>query len=40
MRGNEKILAVDDMAEQRELAACVLSSLGYMVDTVATGGRR
>lgn len=37
IRGSEKILVVDDVAEQRELAACILSSLGYEVDTVATG---
>lgn len=36
IRGNEKILVVDDVAEQRELAACILSSLGYMVDTAAS----
>ncbi|RKX19408.1 MAG: hypothetical protein DRP26_03490, partial [Candidatus Zixiibacteriota bacterium] len=37
IRGNEKILVVDDVPEQRELAACILSSLGYDVDTVASG---
>lgn len=37
IRGSEKILVVDDVSEQRELAACILSSLGYEVDTIANG---
>jgi len=37
IRGNEKILVVDDVEEQRELAATTLSSLGYQVDVVANG---
>jgi len=36
--GNEKILVVDDVEEQRDLAAKILSGLGYHV-TVASGGR-
>jgi len=39
IRGVEKILVVDDLEEQRELAATVLSSLGYDV-RVAAGGRQ
>ena len=35
--GDEKVLVVDDVAEQRELASTILSSLGYRVDTVASG---
>jgi two-component system cell cycle sensor histidine kinase/response regulator CckA len=35
--GEEKILVVDDVAEQRELAATILSSLGYQVETAASG---
>jgi PAS domain S-box-containing protein len=38
IRGNEKILIVDDVLEQRELAATVLRSLGYKVH-IAAGGR-
>jgi CheY-like chemotaxis protein len=37
IRGNETILVVDDVAEQRELAATILSSLGYRVHTAASG---
>lgn len=37
IRGNEHVLVVDDVPEQRELAATVLSSLGYKVDIVANG---
>jgi len=33
----EKILVVDDMEDQREIAAALLESLGYAVDTVAGG---
>ncbi len=35
--GNETVLVVDDLAEQRELAARLLSSLGYQVQTVDSG---
>ena len=37
IRGSEKILVVDDVEEQRELAATILSSLGYHVDVAADG---
>jgi len=37
IRGSEKILIVDDLEEQRELAASVLSSLGYDVNVAANG---
>jgi two-component system cell cycle sensor histidine kinase/response regulator CckA len=33
----EKILVVDDVPEQREIAAVILSRLNYSVDTVASG---
>ena len=33
----EKILVVDDILEQREIAARILKRLGYQVDTVASG---
>ena len=36
-RGSEQILVVDDVAEQREIAARMLSKLGYTVNTVASG---
>lgn len=36
-RGSEKILVVDDVEEQRELASYVLEKLGYKVDTVSSG---
>jgi signal transduction histidine kinase/DNA-binding response OmpR family regulator len=36
-RGTEKVLVIDDLEDQRELAASVLSSLGYTVDTAASG---
>lgn len=39
IRGSEKILVVDDVEEQRELAATILSSLGYHVE-VAEDGRK
>ncbi len=39
IRGSEKILVVDDVEEQRELAATILSSLGYNVE-VAEDGRK
>jgi len=37
IRGDEKILVVDDVMEQRELASTVLSSFGYKVETAASG---
>jgi len=37
IRGSEKILVVDDLEEQRELAQSVLDSLGYDVKTVENG---
>jgi len=37
IRGNEKILVVDDLEEQRELAAVMLTSLGYKVELAAEG---
>jgi PAS domain S-box-containing protein len=37
IRGSEKILIVDDVIEQRELAATVLGCLGYHVWTAANG---
>ncbi|MCK4814528.1 response regulator, partial [bacterium] len=37
IRGSEKILVVDDIQEQRELAATLLSSLGYKVEIVPEG---
>ncbi len=37
IRGNEKILVVDDLEEQRELAATMLSSLGYKVELAPEG---
>lgn len=37
IHGSEEILVVDDVAEQRELAATVLDSLGYRVHTAANG---
>lgn len=36
-RGTERILVVDDLADQREIAAAMLGKLGYTVDTVASG---
>ena len=36
-RGSEQVLVVDDVAEQREIAARMLSKLGYTVNTVASG---
>ncbi len=35
--GTEKILVVDDVREQREVATVLLSQLGYRVETVASG---
>ena len=37
LRGHERILVVDDVAEQREIAKMMLTKLGYRVDTVASG---
>ncbi|MFZ5981400.1 MAG: hybrid sensor histidine kinase/response regulator, partial [Candidatus Zixiibacteriota bacterium] len=37
MGGNEMILVVDDVVEQRELAAEILANLGYKVETVKNG---
>jgi len=37
IRGSEKVLVVDDIQEQRELAATLLSSLGYNVEIVPEG---
>jgi PAS domain S-box-containing protein len=36
-RGTEKILVVDDSAEQRDVAVDLLSSLGYQVNVVTNG---
>jgi PAS domain S-box-containing protein len=36
-RGNEKILIVDDIEEQREVASKILSDLGYRVTAVSSG---
>lgn len=35
--GNDKILVVDDMEEQREIASAMLRKLGYTVATVSSG---
>ena len=35
--GNEKVLVIDDVQEQREIACIVLGKLGYHVDAVASG---
>ncbi len=35
--GSERILVVDDVAEQREMGIEILSSLGYNVDTINNG---
>ncbi|UCD64885.1 MAG: PAS domain S-box protein [Candidatus Zixiibacteriota bacterium] len=37
LKGNEKVLVVDDVREQRELAVTLLSSLGYDMTAVASG---
>ncbi|MBI5894781.1 MAG: PAS domain S-box protein, partial [Desulfobacterales bacterium] len=38
MRGNgEKILVVDDLTQQREIATAILTQLGYVVVTVSSG---
>ncbi len=36
-RGSERILVVDDMKEQREIASQILVSLGYRVKTAESG---
>jgi signal transduction histidine kinase/ActR/RegA family two-component response regulator len=36
-RGTERVLVVDDLAEQREIAASMLGKLGYHVDAVVSG---
>ncbi len=36
-RGTERVLVVDDVAEQREIAAGMLGKLGYTVETVTSG---
>ena len=36
-RGNERVLVVDDVAEQREIAARMLTKLGYTVLTASSG---
>jgi CheY-like chemotaxis protein len=38
IRGSEKLLVVDDMEEQRELAVTILASLGYHVKAAKNGG--
>ncbi|MBI5895544.1 MAG: response regulator, partial [Desulfobacterales bacterium] len=35
--GTERILVVDDVREQREIATVLLAKLGYRVDTVNSG---
>ena len=37
IKGNEKILVVDDVAEQRDLAVTLLGSLGYQMTAVTNG---
>ncbi|HPW69036.1 MAG: response regulator [Desulfomonilia bacterium] len=37
LRGNEKILVIDDVDDQREIARKLLEKLGYMVDVAASG---
>ena len=37
IRGTEKVLVVDDLEDQRELAMSVLSSLGYIVEVAGSG---
>jgi len=36
-RGSERVLVVDDLPEQREIAASLLATLGYEVNAVASG---
>ncbi len=37
LRGTERVLVVDDSAEQREIAAAILGKLGYRMTTAASG---
>ncbi|MEW6411730.1 MAG: PAS domain S-box protein [Candidatus Zixiibacteriota bacterium] len=37
IKGNEKILVVDDVAEQRDLAVTLLASLGYQMASASNG---
>ncbi len=37
IRGKEKVLVVDDIKEQREIARSILSSLGYQVSLASSG---
>ncbi len=37
IRGNETILIVDDLEEQRDLASAMLSGLGYSIETASSG---
>lgn len=37
LKGNEKILVVDDLQEQREIASLILEKLGYSVKTFPSG---
>ncbi len=37
LKGNESVLVVDDVAEQREVALHILKGLGYQVEAVSSG---
>ncbi|MEE9911676.1 MAG: response regulator [Deltaproteobacteria bacterium] len=37
LRGDERVLIVDDVAEQRDIASCLLEKLGYRVMTAGSG---
>jgi len=37
LRGTERVLVVDDVVEQRDIAAAILGKLGYQVTTAASG---
>jgi CheY-like chemotaxis protein len=37
LRGQEKILVVDDVPEQREIASLILARLGYRMATASSG---
>jgi CheY-like chemotaxis protein len=37
MGGGQRILVVDDVPEQRDIASAILRRLGYVVDTVPSG---
>jgi len=37
LRGTERVLVVDDVAEQRDIAAAILGKLGYRVTTAGSG---